>query len=92
MAPNIPDEKLTQLTDLIFHGQKIEAIKLYRELTNLGLKESKDAVDALEVQLRNESPSKFTVPPGGSKGCGGVAAVLCIVGIVVVFYVLRKLA
>jgi ribosomal protein L7/L12 len=29
-------------------GNKIEAIKLYREHTGLGLKESKDAVEALE--------------------------------------------
>jgi len=28
-------------------GQKIEAIKMLREETNMGLKEAKDAVDAL---------------------------------------------
>jgi len=32
-------------------GNKIEAIKLHREATNLGLRESKDAVDLLEKKL-----------------------------------------
>ncbi|MBX7195992.1 MAG: ribosomal protein L7/L12 [Sandaracinaceae bacterium] len=32
-------------------GNKIEAIRLYREQTGLGLRESKDAVDKLEREL-----------------------------------------
>lgn len=32
-------------------GNKIAAIRRYREATGLGLKEAKDAVDALERQL-----------------------------------------
>jgi hypothetical protein len=38
---------------LVSEGQKIEAIKLVREQTGLGLKEAKDAVEAIE---RGESP------------------------------------
>jgi ribosomal protein L7/L12 len=34
--------------DLLNAGRKIEAIKRYRELTGVGLKEAKDAVEALE--------------------------------------------
>jgi ribosomal protein L7/L12 len=37
---------------MLRQGQKIEAIKLYRERTSLGLKEAKDAVDAREAELR----------------------------------------
>ena len=33
---------------LVREGRKIEAIKLYRDLTGAGLKEAKDAVEALE--------------------------------------------
>ena len=33
-------------------GNKIEAIKAYRAVTNAGLKEAKDAVDALEMRLK----------------------------------------
>jgi len=38
---------------LLRDGQKIEAIKLYRTMTGAGLKEAKDAVEAIE---RGESP------------------------------------
>lgn len=36
-----------QLSDLVRGGQKIEAIKLYREQTGVGLKEAKDYVERL---------------------------------------------
>ncbi len=35
--------------DLLREGRKIEAIKLYREQSGLGLKEAKDAVEAMEL-------------------------------------------
>jgi hypothetical protein len=76
--PNDPNE---QIKDDIFNGRKIDAIKKYRAITREGLKESKDFIEALEVELRATSPEKFTVPPG-RKGCG--AAVLCVVLIVVI--------
>jgi ribosomal protein L7/L12 len=41
-------------------GRKIEAIKRYRELTGVGLKEAKDAVEALE------SGRSATLPPKSS--------------------------
>jgi ribosomal protein L7/L12 len=37
-----------RLTELIQSGDKIQAIKLYRELTGVGLAEAKDAVERLE--------------------------------------------
>ena len=46
-----PPEKSPELHALIFRGRKIEAIKLHREHTGLGLKEAKDAVEALEATL-----------------------------------------
>ena len=48
-APAGPSE---QIKALIMQGKKIEAIKLYREQTGLGLKQAKDYVDALERQMR----------------------------------------
>jgi len=36
-----------QITELVRSGQKIEAIKLYREQTGVGLKEAKDYVERL---------------------------------------------
>ena len=40
------------ILDLIRQNRKIEAIKLMRERTGLGLAEAKDAVEALERDLR----------------------------------------
>ena len=39
------------IVDLLRRGQKIEAIKIYRERTNCGLKEAKDAVEEIERRL-----------------------------------------
>ena len=50
---------------LLFKGQKIPAIKKYREETGLGLKEAKEAVEAIERGLREEHPDQFIKPAGG---------------------------
>lgn len=42
------------LEQLLSAGKKIEAIKLVRERTGLGLKEAKDAVERLEDLIRNK--------------------------------------
>ena len=59
-----------RIFDALFAGRKIEAIKIHREATGFGLKESKDFIDALEAQLRNESPEKFIAP--AKRGCASV--------------------
>jgi ribosomal protein L7/L12 len=51
------DDRIRQL---VAANQKIEAIKLYRERTNVGLKEAKDAVEAMEAGFRGSVPS---MPP-----------------------------
>ncbi len=42
----------SSIEGLLRSGRKIEAIKVYRQQTGIGLKEAKDAVDAMEKQLR----------------------------------------
>lgn len=42
-----PEEGQQLLTELIESGQMINAVKLYRQLHGCGLKEAKDAVDAM---------------------------------------------
>ena len=42
-----------EIQELLQAGRKIEAVKRYRELSGLGLKEAKDAVDAMERGLRS---------------------------------------
>ena len=48
-ANNVLDND-AELLDLIRRNEKIQAIKLYRERTGVGLKEAKDAVEALATQ------------------------------------------
>jgi ribosomal protein L7/L12 len=48
-APPGPDP-LTEVLALIAQGKKIQAIKVYRERTGVGLKEAKDAVERLETR------------------------------------------
>jgi hypothetical protein len=74
MSQPVPDADLAAISDSLFAGRKIEAIKKYRECTGVGLAEAKVAVERIESDLRNETPTKFTAPR--SKGCGTTAAVL----------------
>ena len=50
-ANNVLDND-AELVDLIRRDQKIQAIKLYRERTGVGLKEAKDAVEAMIARGR----------------------------------------
>ena len=47
-SPQQTPELLTEVVNLVGNGRKIEAIKLFREKFNVGLKEAKDVVDAIE--------------------------------------------
>ena len=46
--PNSDPISFLQIRDALKRGNKIEAIKLYRELTGTGLAEAKDAIDRAE--------------------------------------------
>ncbi len=62
------NEDIDQIQAAVFAGRKIQAIKFHRQSTGMGLKESKEFIEALEAELRRIEPGKFTVPP--AKGCG----------------------
>ena len=49
MTHSLTDTQWKQIDGYIAGGQKIQAIKLYREFTNAGLAEAKDAIDARAV-------------------------------------------
>lgn len=89
MLKPFPEEKIVELSQFIYRGEKIQAIKLYRELTGLGLKEAKDEVETLETSLRQSTPEKFTAPPRG-KGCLGVVAMVCLGGALLLYWLVRK--
>ncbi|MCO6043503.1 ribosomal protein L7/L12 [Aeoliella sp. ICT_H6.2] len=71
---SLTDEKRDQINEAIFRGQKIEAIKIYRESTGEGLKESKEFIETLTDSLREEYPDRV---PAQATGCGAAALLLC---------------
>ncbi len=78
------DEQLARLTEALFAGRKIEAIKIYRERTGCGLKEAKGEVEALEADLRSRHPEKFSAQPKAGGGCAGaVLATIVAVAMVI---------
>ena len=48
LAPNSDPALAPQVQDALRRGNKIEAIKIYRELTGVGLAEAKQAIDQAE--------------------------------------------
>ena len=48
----IEEAPMTEVQELIARGLKINAIKLYREQTGLGLAASKDAVESMAIQMK----------------------------------------
>ncbi len=68
MDSNPSQDELTPIENAILAGRKIEAIKLYREMTQASLADAKSAVDDTEARLRAESPEHFAKLAGKS-GC-----------------------
>jgi hypothetical protein len=59
-SESIPEGSLGQIKDALVRGQKVEAIRLYRECTGSRLVEAKAAVEALEAEMRAHEPRQFT--------------------------------
>ena len=71
----LPDEKIEAIRDALFRGNKIQAIKHYREATCLGLAESKAFIDALELRLKQQEPEQFAAA-AKKAGCIGVIGIV----------------
>jgi len=67
-------QQLEQVKQAIFAGRKIEAIKIHRDATASGLKESKEAVEQLEAELRKTEAHRFAKSAAKS-GCFSMLAV-----------------
>jgi hypothetical protein len=87
MDDAIPDEKIVAIKEAIFRGEKIAAIKLYREATGLGLAESKAAVERLEAELRSSSPLEFKKVE--SRGCLGLVLIFIVLAGGIIYFALR---
>ena len=73
---SLTDEDRDAIIANVYAGRKIEAIKVYRQATGQGLKESKDFIEAIELRLREESPERFQAPAPAGCGPGVVAVIL----------------
>lgn len=68
-----PDASSHQaICEALFEGRKIEAIRRHREATGSDLRGAKEAVEALEAELRASDPTRFLAPPRA--GCLGAIA------------------
>jgi len=70
MSNPLSEGDLNEIREEIFAGRTITAIKLYRQyVPGAGLAEAKDAIEAMERKLREESPERFVVdePEGGEQ-------------------------
>ena len=75
-----PDrEMVEQITEALANGQKIQAIKIYRDATGKGLKEAKDFIEELIPALVEKDPERFGVLNTRPAGCG--SAVLLTAGL-----------
>lgn len=68
MNTPLPEGPLAQITELLYKGHRVEAIKAYREATGSQLVDAKNAIEKFEKELRAAAPEKFSLPSGG-KGC-----------------------
>ncbi len=60
MNDHLTVEQTELIKDALLSGNKIKAIKLHREFTGLGLKESKDFVENLILDLIEREPEKYS--------------------------------
>ena len=70
MAADLTPEQTQRIAAALAEGRKIEAIKLHREATGAGLKESKEFIDALIPKLIAQDPVKYA-KAARSGGCAG---------------------
>jgi len=85
MPLDLPPETLSKLIDALEQGRMIDAIKHYREATGNGLKDSKEAVERLYAELREQDPERFPERKK-SVGCSSSAAVFALLFCVVLYF------
>lgn len=59
MTDELTSEQLTHVSNALYAGNKIEAIKLYRTATGKDLKDSKEAVEKLAMALEAKNRAMF---------------------------------
>ncbi len=87
MEEQLTSEQQDAIVAALASGQKIEAIKLYREATGEGLKEAKSFVDAYSLKLAEQDPEKFQkLAAGKGSGCAALVIALFSLGLGLSWY------
>lgn len=68
MTHELSDDQVQRIQSAVFAGRTIEAVKLYRVASGRDLAEAAAFIGALEEQLRQRSPERFTAARA-SAGC-----------------------
>ena len=71
MDDHLSQQEVEAIGDALASGKKIEAIKIYREATGKGLKESKESIEALIPKLKEHDPDRFA-KLSSSSGCTSI--------------------
>ncbi len=83
MPDDLSLEVIEGISEALAKGSKIEAIKIHRQHTNQGLKESKAFIEALIPRLVEEDPTRYDGLAKGGSGCAGVLLAGVMLGAVV---------
>ena len=65
-----------QVAEALASGQKIQAIKIYRDATGKDLKAARDFIDELIPRLIEENPERYAALSNAGAGCGATAGLL----------------
>ncbi len=80
-SPGVDAAEMELILDAIFQRRKLDAVKQYMTSTGLGLTSSKEFIEDLTEQLKEECPDQFRLASSG-RGCASVLLVLVMMGIV----------
>src|SRR5438105_630087 len=87
MPTELTQEQLAKIHAAIFARRKIEAIKLYRHFSGVGLSEAKDWVEKISAEMETQEPTKFSQKP---KGCAAVLLLLVLLAILFCVAIVAK--
>ena len=87
MSFEISSDARQRIEEALYRGSKIEAIKIYREVTNAGLAEAKHAVEQIEAELRGQAPTSMPyreLPPPAAPPALGCTLLIVAIGVICV--------
>jgi hypothetical protein len=91
MEPQIPESEQTLIRNELLAGRKIQAIKIYREVTRKDLATAKREVEAMEAEMRATTPEAFQRPAASRTPSSGggflLKLIIFILAAVAGFYV-----